>query len=432
MKKVVAVAGIIVVAACWPFATGKIGETLYFDAIHAYQNQYVTLKSVSYQRGYLNSTLITKVTVKPEYQSLFETEGLPTRWEVDTKLHHGFLSYRSHSTLADTTDTNAFIHRLWEKTTDPMSLDTTTSLLGNTDFHFKIEPFVIKQAEGVWHVAAVTSTGKVARDGQTDATLMVPRIHYQGQVNGMITINAMDMHLNGHDDKGFWIGEQSISFGDMSWLDSVTQAATTFSDVRLSMINHLETQNKTSSPLITNDNELHIRRIQNANGQTFNNLNIKLSLADVDYNAISTLSGVTHQFSQPWDNGDNEQAESAIHALVNSGLKLKISQCEVSTPQGQVSGNMVLSLLKNANADGVIMQPMSVLKQMKGNLMLSVPIALVDNTPLLKQRVQPLLQQGILEQEGENYTLNVIMKGDKLILSSGMQVPIGLLMMMLM
>ncbi len=430
MKKVGAVAGVVVLVACWPFATGKIGKTLYFDAIHAYQNQYVTLKNASYQRGYLNSTLITTVTVKPEYQSLFETEGLPTRWEIDTKLHHGFLSYRSHSTLADTTDTNAFIHRLWEKTLEPMSLDTTTSLFGNTDFHLSIDPFVVKQAEGIWHIAGVTATGNVTRHGKTDATLMVPHIQYQGQLNGMITMNAMDVHLNGHDDNGFWIGEQSVSLGDMSWLDSVTQAATTFSDVRLSMVNHLQSQ--APVPLMTNDNELHIRRIQNANGQTFNNLNIKLSLADVDYNAISTLSELTHQFSQPWQNHDNNEAESAIHALVNSGLKLKISQCDVSTPQGQASGNMVLSLLKDANANGVIAQPMSVLKQMKGNLMLSVPMALVNSTPLLKQRIQPLLQQGILEQEGENYTLNVIMKGDKLILSSGMQVPVALLMMMLM
>lgn len=431
MKKIGAVAGVIALAACWPFATGKIGQTLYFDVIGHYQNPYVTLKNVSYQRGYLNSTVITEAIVKPEFQSLFETEGLPTHWEVDTQLHHGFFSYRSESTLADTMDTNAFIQRLWGGDKTPIRLDTTTSLLGNTDFHLKIDPFVIQQAEGVWHIAPVTATGNVTREGQTDATLMVPRANYQSQTNGIITLHAIDAHIDGHKANGLWIGDQTISLGDMSWLDSATQAATTFTDLRFESINHLSDGANPNS-LITNDNQLHIRRIQNANGETFNNLNIKVSLADINYPALSTLSDLTHQFTQPWTPQNNEQAQTALGELVKSGLRMSISECQVSTPQGIVSGNMALAILKDATTKDVAPSMMSIIKQLKGNLTLSVPVSLVDATPMLKARIQPLLKQGILEQEGGDYTLNVILKGDTLILSSGMQVPVGLMAIMLM
>ena len=435
LKKVGAVAGAVAIIVCWPFATGKVGESAYFDALAHEHSPYVTISNVSYHRSYASSDIVTKVVVNPKYQSLWQEEGLPTTWQIDSVMNHGFFSVKSQSTLDINKDVQAFVTKTWgQDVTTPVVLDTKTSLFGNTEFHFQMSPVNLQDQVGTFKAERLLLTGTASREGFVDATLMLPSAEYQHNQEGTVIFKAIDGHVTGQSKNGFWIGKQSFSLGKMAWSELQNSTPMTLTDFRVSMNNTLSESEKDSAgqstPLLTNKNDVHIGQLDGVNGQSFSNLNFVFSVKDLNYDAVNQLNALSSSVEGSMTAEEMQQVSAALNAFVKSGAALHISTLSVDTPEGKVSGNGVLRLAASNTVD--TQNILSVLKQLGGNISLSVPKALIDTNPSWVANMKPLLKQGIIEQDGNNYTLNVIIKGDTLILSSGARLPISLLFMMMM
>ena len=99
--KSAAVAGAVTVGILWPFASGQVAQVFYERELSQFSSPYIALDTVSYQRGYLSAEVVTEVRFKGELLKAREANQQPTRFLLNTKLNHGFLSVRGSSTLAD-------------------------------------------------------------------------------------------------------------------------------------------------------------------------------------------------------------------------------------------------------------------------------------------------------------------------------------------
>lgn len=75
---------------------------------------------------------------------------------------------------------------------------------------------------------------------------------------------------------------------------------------------------------------------------------------------------------------------------------------------------------------------MAVAETINGDLYVSLPVALVDADPLLKERAAMLEENGIIERNATHYVAKMAIEGDKLVLASGDQLPVAMLLMLFM
>ena len=126
LKKYAAIGGAVALIACWPFATGKIGEAIFKDGIASYNNSIIEVESVSYDRGYLSSHAQSRIHVIDEGLSEeLEQAGYPTEIMVGHDISHGLFSVSSTSTFISKEDISEFVQGL--------TLKTNSKLTGTTD-----------------------------------------------------------------------------------------------------------------------------------------------------------------------------------------------------------------------------------------------------------------------------------------------------------
>lgn len=89
----------------------------------------------------------------------------------------------------------------------------------------------------------------------------------------------------------------------------------------------------------------------------------------------------------------------AMLALALDGFSAGIPTLDISTPQGPIKGMLMVSHPK-LNEDQKS-QTFMVLENLTGDLELSVPAVLVQQNPMLSQQVGPLVQQGMIVQDGD-------------------------------
>lgn len=132
IKRIGAVGGAISLALCWPLAVGQIGQNVITDGVNHIDNDKVKAEVVSYDRGYLTSTVQTRYSIlDPAIKLQMEAEGIPTEVVMNSEVHHGLLSLTAVSTFPDYPDF-------------PMVINSTTRLNGNTEYTAQTE---------TWHYA---------------------------------------------------------------------------------------------------------------------------------------------------------------------------------------------------------------------------------------------------------------------------------------
>ena len=119
LKKYGAIGGAISLALCWPLAVGQIGYNVINDGIAQLNSDAVEAEIVSYERGYLSSTVVTRYVVKDEFTAeMFAADNIPTEMIVTSEVKHGLFSLGADSAT-----------EMWPE----LTLHTDTCLLYTSD-----------------------------------------------------------------------------------------------------------------------------------------------------------------------------------------------------------------------------------------------------------------------------------------------------------
>ena len=143
-----------------------------------------------------------------------------------------------------------------------------------------------------------------------------------------------------------------------------------------------------------------------ANGQNYGPGDLEVALRNLDADVLAKIN----QQTTAMQNGNDMQRQQAMLALLpelpklfNKGAEFEISKLSLKIPQGQIEGNLFVTLPKGENAN-----PFEVMQKIQGKAKLQVPAEAVKQ--IMKQSViqqiakKPELQQTLTQQLQANQT----------------------------
>ncbi|WP_299013924.1 DUF945 family protein [uncultured Photobacterium sp.] len=435
LKQIGAVGGAVAIALCWPFATGQIGEQIYLDTVGKYENPYLTISSESYDRGYLNSDAVSRIEIKDEWKPVFDNEGLPTVWQVRHKVKHGFMGVTSSSELVLDDELKPVADRLWGEGVAPVSFTSSTALSGKTDFNITMNPLKYKNEEGAQaDIKAFVLEGTVDAKGAGEFSYHLPQASITTTANE--AMNMTDLRGNGKGmlDGQFWIGSQDVSLQHVSFQDLASDQSVEVDNVVLAMNNVLSQPDSKSGQQVdlhlTNTNTMRIDKIVSLDGREYRDFYFKVAFSDLNYPAISRLGNMAEDIDDQMTQAQAEEAALALDLLVAKGLKFSIDDLSIVTPEGNVKSNVNMVVAPGiARASENMAQ---VAEKLTGEINLILPIKLVEADPALHEKATMMEQNDVIEKDEQNYSLHMQIEGDKIILASGDQLPLAMLLMLFM
>ena len=436
LKKIGAIGGALAVALCWPFATGQIGQRIYLDTVGKYENPYLTISNESYDRGYLASDAVSRVEIKDDWKPVFDDEGLPVVWYVRHKVSHGLMGVTSTSQLLLDEELQPFADKLWGEGVSPISFTTSTALTRKTDFNFTVNPVSVHDEQGTQaDIKAFVLEGTVDAKGAGEFRYRLPEATLKTTASEAMVMTGLEGSGKGELDDQFWIGSQDFSLKHVSFKDLVNNKSVEIDNVVLAMNNVLSQPPQSSGQadqLLTNTNMITIDKIVSLEGQEFRNFNFNISFADLNYQAISRLGNMADDLDEQMTEQQAKEASLALDLLVAKGLKFTMTDLSVQTPKGDVKSNINLVIAPGiARASENIAQ---VAEKLTGEINVTLPIELVEADPALFEKVAMMEQNAIVEKNADYYSLQMQMQieGDKIILASGDQLPLAMLLMLFM
>ncbi|KTD14601.1 putative membrane protein YdgA-like protein [Legionella gratiana] len=145
-----------------------------------------------------------------------------------------------------------------------------------------------------------------------------------------------------------------------------------------------------------------------ANGQNYGPGNLDIALRNLDADVLAKINEQTRAMQ----NGDEVQRQQAMLALLpelpklfSKGAELEISQLSFKIPQGQIEGNLYITLPKGENSN-----PFELMQKIQGKAKLQVPAEAVKE--IMKQSImqqlskEPNLQQTLMQQLQANQATN--------------------------
>ncbi|CAM2817319.1 putative membrane protein YdgA-like protein [Legionella steigerwaltii] len=143
-----------------------------------------------------------------------------------------------------------------------------------------------------------------------------------------------------------------------------------------------------------------------ANGQNYGPGELEVALRNLDADVLAKIN----QQTTAMQNGNDMQRQQAMLALLpelpklfNKGAEFEISKLSLKIPQGQIEGNLFVTLPKGENAN-----PFEMMQKIQGKAKLQVPAEAVKE--VMKQSViqqiakKPELQQTLTQQLQANQT----------------------------
>ncbi|MGF1731004.1 DUF945 family protein [Photobacterium kasasachensis] len=434
LRKIGAVGGAVAIVLCWPFATGQIGERIYLDTVGKYENPYLTISSESYDRGYLNSDAVSRIEIKDDWKPVFDEEGLPAVWYVQHKVSHGFMGVTSTSELVLDEELRPIADKLWGKGVSPISFTTKTALTRKTDFNITMKPVNFDNEEGAKaDIKAFVLEGTVDAQGAGEFHYQLPDATVTTTAQESMVMTGLEGGGKGRLDGQFWIGSQDFALKHVSFKDLVNNKTVEIDNVALGMNNVLAQVEQASGQgeqQLTNTNRMTIEKIVSLDGQEYRNFNFKLAFSDLNYPAISRLGNMADDIDEQMSEQQAKEAALALDLLVAKGLKFTIEDLSLVTPKGDVKSHLNLVIAPGIARASENMAKIS--EKLTGDISLLLPIQLVDEDPILFEKASMMEQSGIVEKGADYYSLQMQIEGDKIILASGDQLPLAMLLMLFM
>ncbi|MGF1679952.1 DUF945 family protein [Photobacterium minamisatsumaniensis] len=432
LRKIGAVGGAVVVALCWPFATGLVGEQIYMDTVGKYENPYFSVTNDDYDRGYLGSDAVSRIEVKDELKYIFEDEGLPTVWYIAHRITHDFMGVSSTSELQVDDELKPIAEALWGKDVAPATFSTSTALTRKTDFTFTINPIKTEEFHGGnADISAFVMEGTVNAKGAGDFRYTLPSAELTTDANEAMSLKGLQGGGEGVLDGQFWIGHQEMSLDSVSFKDIASEQSVDAEHISVSMKNVLsQPTEEIKEPLLTNSNAVKAGKVTLLDGKEYRNFNFQMAFSELNYPALSRLGDLSDSLDGQLTEQEAQDVSRALDLLVAKGLSFAISDLSVTTPEGDVDSNIHLTL-----SPGIINISENIgqlAEKLNGEININLPLDLVDTDPVLSERVKMMVKNSIAEKSDTHYSLKMQIEGDKVVLASGDQLPLAMLFMLFM
>ncbi|MCG7497067.1 YdgA family protein [Vibrio sp. Of7-15] len=437
LRKIGAVGGAIVIAACWPFATGKIGEAIYTDAILAYDNPVLELELIEYDRGYLSSNAKSRLSIKdPMLQEQLIADGLPTELIFKHDISHGFMSLSSVSVPEITEETQQALAQIWADGDIPMTLTTESRLSGKTHINLTLAavnaevPDVDEGGVGLFSTSPFTLTGDIEPTGESDFVYSMPTLSFTSAADEKLTVNGLSGQGNGQMNGLFWIGQHQLTLGEIK-ISSADQTMFDMNDFRYSVTNSLnkmtaETEGASteeSATLTTNNvfsfEELIIEDVTVDKGK------FDVSFSGLDYESLSQIFQIIDTPDEMVDEDGVKKLQLAIDLLFAKGMALSLNELSASVMNGSFTSQLGLEIepgVARASQDAS-----QLLEKLRGKGDVLLTPELVNGNPLLEPQIDDLIAMGMAEETEEGYRLMVTIDKGIATLSNGQEVPLFML-----
>lgn len=412
-----------------PYLSGTEAETQYHQAIKSLNKQAgITAVSESYDKGYLSADVLTIITIDRTELD----EELPQEITLSTHISHGIYSVNAvtHLLLGDTATTE-FKEILGDK--PPIEIITKINVLGDASIVAttpKID-FTKADSDETVSISVFEMTLDVPSDyKQVKANVSWPGMSVSGSDGAALVVGPFSMQQTGSQLTDYlWTSDMSMTLDSISGTDD----GQTFDLKQLKLSSLTE---EASEGRINSSFEMAVDSVK-LNDDEFRNQKLVFTLSDLAVKEFDALMETFDKLEETAQIGDPQQQAMAqmeqfsrigqdVTALFNKGLKIDISELFVNTPKGDVNGMLHLEqpesdVVNNAG-------PGALLQTTKGNLLLTVPVLLLEGgTPEMQQQLDALLAQNFIVKEGDVYKTEAILE-NMIINVNGTELPLPPLM----
>ncbi|WP_063658270.1 DUF945 family protein [Aliivibrio fischeri] len=423
LKKYAAIGGAIALVACWPFATGKIGEAIFKDGIASYDNSVIAIENLSYDRGYLSSTAQSRIhVVDPGLSAELEHAGYPTDIIVNHEISHGLLSISSVSTFETEANKSDFIKGL-KLTTESQLTGTTDLLLSSQDANFVNDDLRAQGVEKLF-VAASEVSATVQKDGQFSLVYNLPKTELRLDNQSEFIVDNVKGQSVGHYVGDIFIGEANIGMDKLLLNEVEGQNHNEVKGFNYTSINQIkEVKDKPEDNVLTSSNKLTINEVVTDSG-TLENGVFDLSFEELNYDALIKLVPLLQE--QEITPEKVQQLMLSFDLLAAKGFKVNLNEFSADVLGSKVNSQILLTLpagtaRASQNADKLV-------QTLQGSSELVIAKKLVDETPELRMQMDELLVNEFATEEGDNYRLSAKIANGQIELPNGQKMPLFMLL----
>ncbi len=341
LKKYAAIGGAVALVACWPFATGKIGEAIFKDGIASYDNSVIAIENLSYDRGYLSSTAQSRIhVVDPGLSAELEHAGYPTDIIVNHEISHGLLSISSVSTFETEANKSDFIKGL-KLTTESQLTGTTELLLSSQDANFVNDDLRAQGVEKLF-VAASQVSATVQKDGQFTLAYDLPKTELRLDNQSEFVVDNVKGQSVGHYVGDIFIGEANINMDKLVLNDVEGQNHNEVKGFNYTSINQIkEVKDKPEDNALSSSNKLTINEIVTDSG-TLENGVFDLSFEELNYDALIKLVPLLQD--QEITPEKVQQLMLSFDLLAAKGFKVNLNEFSADVLGSKVNSQILLTL----------------------------------------------------------------------------------------
>ena len=344
--------------ACWPLAVGQIGQNVLRDGVRELNNSDWHSEIVQYDRGYLSSVAVTKLTIEnADLKEQLRVDGLPTEFVLEHKIKHGLLGLSADTELVD-------------MSLIPAKLHTETKLNGNTKFTLDIDTVHYEQDNqpgSSVYLAKSQIKGSATVLGELDLEFVFPSVQFQFDNGESISISGISGNAKGKKVNGFWHGEQEIKIDDTSLLTSQGIAVTNAKAFSYKFSSSL---NETGDRINTN----HLVNAQSilSNQEEIDGLNLDFTLGELDTASFEHLVGLYHN-KPVIDDKVLAQSAPVIDTLFSKGFLISMNELKLGAGGGSFTSKWHLEVPEGT--DNVTQDFSKIIPAMTGKLDSLYPIA---------------------------------------------------------
>ncbi|OIQ26661.1 DUF945 family protein [uncultured Vibrio sp.] len=412
LKTIGAIGGSVLMVLCWPLAVGQIGQNVITDGVEHINNELISTEIVDYDRGYFSSNVKTRyVLLDQDLIAQFEADDLPTEFVVNSAVSHGLLSLSAHSSLEDLDF--------------PLTVDSVTQLNGNTDFTMNLASWYYQTQNGeemAISVSPASLKGSVTVLGQLTYQLDIPSIELDFATGEKLVLSGINGEGEGKQEKGFWLGNQSLAMERFSIAEFSNQQPTfeiengqyQFSSSLNNEEGRLNSNHKVSmGSMLTPDGAIEA-------------FNLDFSMGDIDSLAFESLMTM-YQSNPMMTESEIAAAIPHVESLFSKGFYLAMNSMSLKVGQGEFESKWKLSVPEGT--DSISQDPSKILPALKGELSTYFSNQLVTDFPFIKQGIDEAIVMEIIEQTETGYKIKAELNNANVVFESGQEIPLMALLL---
>ncbi|WBA13731.1 DUF945 family protein [Salinivibrio proteolyticus] len=421
-----AMAGAVAVAACWPFATGQIAQSMYEREVAQFSSPDITVEQREYHRGYLDSRAVTRLHFKGDVKLALEEAGLPSEYDLASEITHGVLGVSSTNTLVLTPELQTLTQRLWPGNPTPIRLDMETLVTGASDYQLTVAPFSFTNEGKNLTASELTLMGSLARDGEITFDFNWPAAALNADNGEQIKIDTAKGQGRGYLQDDLWIGEQAFSVEGMRLVDTSNQAYRVGKS-QIQISNQMVNADENTRARIDNANRITVSSFTLPDNSEWRNIALVFDAKGLDYQAMATIAGLSSDLENP---EQVDALDQAMMTLLQQGLSLDIAPASITLPDGDVSANVALNLAKADPQAAAQLDLNALVSRLSGNIDITVPDALLSQ-PQWQAKKQQLIKAGYATMNEGQFELTATIEGNQIVSSNGESMPLMLFAMLM-